>query len=108
MGNKKMSANTERLYAYAKGGGLNGFRNGEGVLDKKQFGGAAKAAAKALKNLNKAKGVVSKNSNALSNPLLKKITSTILPVTDNTLEAFLNGNLPKKPKTTVTTVKKTK
>ena len=51
MGNKKTSANTERMYSYAKGGGLNGFRNGGGVLDQKQLGGLVKAGVKAVKKI---------------------------------------------------------
>jgi len=96
MGNKKMSANTERLYAYAKGGGLNGFRNGGGVLDKKQLGGFLKSAAKNIKKITR--GIVNENNNAALNVLLKSPKGTKLPVTDQTLKGFLNQDLPKKPK----------
>ena len=51
MAQKKISQNRARMQAYAKGGGLNGFRNGGSVLDKKSIGGIAKALKPVIKKV---------------------------------------------------------
>tara|TARA_R100000544_G_C2211071_1_gene51969 strand:- start:42 stop:335 length:294 start_codon:yes stop_codon:yes gene_type:complete len=49
MAKKNISPNRERMYAYAKGGGLQGFQNGGDVLPKAQLGAGVKAIIKAVK-----------------------------------------------------------
>ena len=51
MAQKKISQNRARMQAYAKGGGLNGFRNGGSVLDKKSIGGIVKAVKPVIKKV---------------------------------------------------------
>jgi hypothetical protein len=47
----KMTPNKKRMQAYAKRGGLMGYRNGGDVLDQKQFGGVARFFKTAAKKI---------------------------------------------------------
>jgi len=49
MAKKNISQNRERMYSYAKGGGLKGFKNGGDVLQQAQLAGAVKAIVKGVK-----------------------------------------------------------
>jgi len=51
MAKKNISPNQQRMHSYAKGGGLNGSKNGRSVLDEAQLGTAIKAIAKGVKKV---------------------------------------------------------
>jgi len=51
MAKKNISPNRERMYTYAKGGGLQGFQNGGDVLQKAQLGGIARGIVKGVKKV---------------------------------------------------------
>lgn len=85
MAKKNITPNKERMYSYAKNGGLNGFRNGGSVLDKKQIGGIAKAL----------KPIIKKASSSLKNVAGEWVDKGKLPIKESTIDAFLNET-PKK------------
>ena len=84
MTKKNITPNKERMYSYAKSGGLNGFRNGGGVLDKKQLGGFVKL----LKALGKK--VVAKNIKKTAVAVTPTVDGSKLPIKTSTLNDFLN------------------
>tara|TARA_R110001606_G_scaffold369861_1_gene526101 strand:- start:274 stop:552 length:279 start_codon:yes stop_codon:yes gene_type:complete len=91
MAKKNITPNKERMYSYAKSGGLNGFRNGGGVLDKKQLGGIAKALKPIIKK------AVAKNVKRGAKAMTPTVDGTKLPIKKSTLNDFLNET-PKKIK----------
>lgn len=91
MAKKNITPNKERMYSYAKNGGLNGFRNGGGVLDKKQLGGIVKA----LKPIIKKAVAKAGNSSSLKNLPGEWVDKGKLPIKESTLNDFLNET-PKK------------
>jgi|TARA_R110001632_G_scaffold179999_2_gene300063 hypothetical protein len=79
MAKKNITPNKERMYSYAKSGGLNGFRNGGGVLDNKQRGGLVSVIKKVAKNVKRAAAAVTPT-----------VDGGKLPIKKSTLNDFLN------------------
>lgn len=89
MAKKNITPNKERMYSYAKGGGLMGYMNGGGVLDNKQGGGGIVSAVKAItKNIPKAQS-------ALKHLAGEWVNKGKLPIKKSTINSFLEEPVKK-------------